>query len=465
MLTPAEVLTNEHTTARETFTDLPVGSATARAVAGVYSVNGVRASLRGPAVHGRAPVWPVRPLTPGRDASGAPLAGLRVLEIGTGVAAPEGGRVLGEWGADVIKIEIRRRPDFQRMVLGSEMNPAFVTVARNKRVFGVDLGHEDGRRLVQQLVGSVDVIVENNATGVIDRLGLGWDVVHALNPRTVLVSTQLYGDRGPWAWRKGFGPGARAVGGLTWLWAHGPDAPRGVMTIHPDHFAGRLVALGALAGLRQRARTGEGCRVDLAQIEAVSFLLGDLLMAESLTPGAAVPTGNTDPDHAPWGVYRCADNPAEGWLAVCVSDDHAWLRLLEVAAGAVPDVPEWRTEAGRVAARAALDTAIDSWLGETDARSIEAALQAAGVAAGVVVHPRLLVDHPAFEGFAEPVDQPGNGTLLLEGAAFTGSRIGRPRVSPAPAFGQDTRAICSELLGLTDAEIDALAAAGVLELS
>ncbi len=177
-----------------------------------------------------------------------------MLEIGSGVAAPEAGRVLGEWGAEVIKVESRRRPDFQRMVHGRGDEPRVHHRSRSKLGFGADLSTEAGRDLVRDLLPSVDVVVENNATGVIDRLGLGWDVLHAANPALVLVSTQLYGDRGPWAPRKGYGPSARAVGGLTWLWAHGADAPRGVMTIHPDHLAGRMVALAA-AGRPAAARS------------------------------------------------------------------------------------------------------------------------------------------------------------------------------------------------------------------
>ena len=106
-----------------------------------------------------------------------------MLEIGNGVAAPEAGRVLAEWGAEVIKVESRSRPDFQRMVMGGEMNPAFSTVARGKLAFGADLSTEAGRDLVRRLLPSVDIVVENNATGVIDRLGFGWDVLHAANPR------------------------------------------------------------------------------------------------------------------------------------------------------------------------------------------------------------------------------------------------------------------------------------------
>lgn len=470
VLTPEEVLANEHTEARGTFTPVEVGDGgTGAMFAGFFGVDGERASVTGPARRrDEPPEWGPRPGgTPGPRSMGLPLEGIRVLEVGTGVAAPEAGRVLAEWGAEVIKVESRRRPDFQRRVLGGDMNPAFSTPNREKLGFAADLSTPEGRALVLRLLPSIDVLVENNATGVIDRLGLGWDVVRRENRRIVMVGSQLYGDRGPWAGRKGYGPSARAVGGLTWLWAHGPDAPRGVQTIHPDHLAGRLCALGALAGLRARDRTGRGCRIDVAQFEAVIALLGDVLLGESLEPGSAVPSGNRSPDHAPWDLHRCRDDDegAEAWLAVCVTDDGAWARLVELAGGAVPDEPAWRTEPGRLADRDRVEEAVAAWLAREDAAEMEARLQAVGVAAGQALHPRLQSTHPHYvaRGYPVPVDQPGSGPLLLEGPAFVGTLMGRPRCGPAPLPGEHTARVCRELLGLDDEEIARLVEAGAID--
>ena len=348
-----------------------------------------------------------------------------------------------------MKVESRRHPDFQRIVLGSDMNPAFATPNRHKLGFGADLSTEAGRDLVRRLVPHVDVILENNATGVIDRLGLGWEVVSALNPGIVMVGTQLYGDRGPWAGRKGYGPSARAVGGLTWLWAHGPDAPRGVMTIHPDHLAGRLVAMGALAGLLARERTGRGCHVDVAQFEAVAALLGDILLAESVTPGAARPVGNTSSRHAPWGLFRCRDDEgSESWLALTVRGDDDWSALLRVADGAVPDRSGWRTQAGRLGDVAGVEAAVSSWLAELDAEAVEAALQAAGVAR------RPGAARPAA-GLPSALPGPrlsraGGATrlgIVVEGPAFTATRMGVPRCGPAPLPGEHTAQVCRTCSG------------------
>jgi crotonobetainyl-CoA:carnitine CoA-transferase CaiB-like acyl-CoA transferase len=474
VLTPAEVLSNEHVTARGSFAEVNIGASgqSGRVTTSVFGVDGHRAgAVRPPRTVSAVPQWQSRPAprTPA-PAAALPLTGIRVLEVGSGVAAPEAGRVLSEWGADVIKLESRRRPDFQRHVMGGDMNPAFSTPNRNKRVLAADLSTDAGRELVHRLLPQIDVLIENNATGVVDRLGLGWDTASAINPRLVMVNTQLYGDRGPWASKKGYGPSARAIAGLTWLWAHGPDAPRGVMTIHPDHLAGRLAAIGALAALDSRDRTGRGRRIDIAQFEAVMTLLGDVLAAESLHPGAAQPVGNRSSEGAPWNLFRCADQigdggePAERWLAVCVPDDHAWTALLSVAPEGF-DRPEWRSCDGRLAAADAVDAAVAAWLRDTNAADAEALLQKAGVPAGQALAPGDQVEHVHYvaHGYPVPVEQPGSGPLLLEGPAFQAARMGTPRCEPAPLPGQHTAEICRELLGLDDADIDRLVAAAAID--
>jgi crotonobetainyl-CoA:carnitine CoA-transferase CaiB-like acyl-CoA transferase len=471
VLTPSEVLTNEHSVGRGTFATVALGEGQPQiaVAAGIFSVDGVRAGAVTPPVRVSAtPAWAVRPGVTGPLAARTdrPLAGIRVLEIGSGVAAPEAGRFLSEWGADVIKIESLRRPDFQRRVMGGDMNPAFSTPNRNKRVLAADLGTAAGQELVHRMLPRVDVILENNATGVIDRLGLGWDAVSRINPRIVMVSTQLYGDRGPWASKKGYGPSARAIGGLTWLWAHGPDAPRGVMTIHPDHLAGRLVALGALAGLHARERTGRGTRIDLAQFETVIALLGDLFAAESLQSGAAQPVGNRSPEAAPWNVYRCEDDGdgVERWLAVCVPDEETWPAFLSVAPADF-DRPEWKSQAGRLDDVEALDAAMSAWLRTCDPVAMEQRLQAAGVPAGQLLSMKGHSEHVHFvgRGYPVPMEQPGCGPLQMEGPAFITSSMGVPRCDPAPLLGQHTAEICRELLDLDDAGIAELIAAGAID--
>jgi crotonobetainyl-CoA:carnitine CoA-transferase CaiB-like acyl-CoA transferase len=239
------------------------------------------------------------------------------------------------------------------------------------------------------------------------------------------------------------------------------------MTIAPDHFAGRLGALGAVAGLLTRERSGVGCRVDTAQFEAVAGLLGDLLLAESLSPGAARPVGNRSADHAPWNLYRGADDHtgAEAWIAVCVTDDEMWQGLRAVAGAALVDDDKWATASGRLADADRVDAAVAAWIRTQDAASLEQQLQARGVAAAQALHPRLQASHPHFvaRAYPMPLDQPGSGPILFEGAAFVGTRAGSPRLFAAPLPGQDSAEICRELLGLDDDAVAALVASGALD--
>jgi crotonobetainyl-CoA:carnitine CoA-transferase CaiB-like acyl-CoA transferase len=239
------------------------------------------------------------------------------------------------------------------------------------------------------------------------------------------------------------------------------------MSIHPDHLGGRLVAIAALAGLESRDRDGVGHRIDIAQFEAVCGLLAEMLAAESLVPGSAVPHGNIHPDHAPWGLYRCADDDdgSESWLAVCVRSDDDWQAVLTIAGEAFDAQASWDTVAGRLVDRSEVDAAVSAWLATRSAAEVETDLQGVGVPAGRALHPAILVDHPLYvgRGFCVEVDQPGYGALLLEGPAFASAGMGPARVGPAPEPAQHTEQIARDLLGLDPEEIRSLQGIGVLD--
>jgi crotonobetainyl-CoA:carnitine CoA-transferase CaiB-like acyl-CoA transferase len=452
---PGEVIANEHSRSRGTFVRAEVlPGVEADVASGFFELDGARLGFRTRASRvgeHPAPRWGGRRQRSGLAArergagrAGLPLSGLRVLDFGIGAVGVEAGRLLAEYGADVIKVESRTYPDFIRVVQGSDMNPQFASSNRSKRAIGVNLKTDEGVALVRRLAEHADVVIENSATGVMERMGLGYDDLRAVNPRIVMVSSQLMGARGAWAHWSGYGPNTRPFAGLTWLWNHAEDegAPTGVSTIHPDHLVGRLVALLAVAALIRRAGTGEGAHGEVAQFEGVVGMLGDLLLQESLAPGSVRVAGNdTNPGSPAWGPFPCAGD--DEWCVINVRDEDEWARLVGVAGG--DDVEAWtRTlPPGEVMER----------------------LQAAGVPAGLVVHPRHQVDDPHYRarGFLRHVDQPPIGPLLLEGPAFRGSRLAEPVVAPAPASGQHTREVCCELLGMGDDEITRLVEAGVLE--
>ena len=475
MLSPADILDNEHFTARGTFRRTEVAPGLrAPVMAGLWEVDGERVGyrFRSPALGEHEPGFTgARFMGSGErqpetaDAGDLPLRGLRVADFGHGGVGVECGRMLAEYGADVVKVESHAYPDFIRIFLGSEMTPSFASSSRTKRCLGLDLKSERADEVLEHLVGWADVIVENNSTGTMADLGLGWEALHAMNPRLVMVSSQLMGSRGPLSDWTGYGPTIQTVGGLSWLWAFDDgDGPPGSNAIHPDHLAGRICALGALAAIIARERGCPGAHIEVAQVEALLGTLGDLFLGESLTPGSARPEGNDSPTGAPWGVFECAGE--ETWCVLCVRNDEDWVNLRRVMGSpAWSEQDDLRTAAGRVLARDQVNAGVASWTATRSPREVQDLCQAAGVPAGRLMHPVDQLEDPHLEqrGFLVGMDQPGLGRVVLEGACITGSGMPNPVIGPAPFIGQHTRHFCIQDLGMEAARVEELIATGALE--
>ena len=473
-LTPADILTNEHFESRRTFVDLEVApGVTAPLASGYFEIDGERAgpATAPPAVGEHtdavfASLGDARPAPTGDVAAGLPLAGLRVMDFGHGAVGVEVGRRFAEYGAEVMKIESRTYTDFMRLQLGGETNPSFASSSRSKLGFGVNAKTDGGRALIHRLAAVSDLVVENNSTGTMDKLGIGFDALQAVNPGLVMVSSQLMGSHGAWSWWRGYGPSTQPPGGLVHLWNYADrDEPAGSMSIYPDHVAGCLGAVASLAALVGRAReVNAGVHVEVAQVETVTGMLGDLIAAEGVEPGSVVPMGNRSEVGAPWGLYRCAGE--EEWLAITCRDDADWQGLV-----AAMGSPTWATDAayagveGRRTGADEIDARIGEWTAAQSKDAVARACQAQGVpAAPMLTGVEMTTDAQyVARGFAVQIDQPGVGPLVLDGAAFRGARMAGPDIRRAPDLGEHTRQIAREQLGLDDDEIDRLLAAGVLE--
>jgi crotonobetainyl-CoA:carnitine CoA-transferase CaiB-like acyl-CoA transferase len=261
----------------------------------------------------------------------------------------------------------------------------------------------------------------------------------------------------------GYGPNTHSSSGLQHLWNYPEDEerPAGSTAVHPDHLIGRLGALAAVAGLIHRERAGTGTHYDFAQFETPINLMADLFAQEGLTPGSVHPLGNAS---APWSCLPCAGE--DEWCVINVRSDGEWQRLRK----AIGD-PAWAadpaldTAEGRMARREAIDAGLGAWTRTREPRAVMEALQAVGVPAGIVAHPGHQMSDPQLlhRGFLRLVVQPEYESLLLEGPPFLGSDLPEPIVGPAPRLGEHTREVAREVLGLSDAEIQALVDAGVLE--
>ena len=474
MLAPADVLASGHFASRGTFVDAEVAPGVSGPVmAGLFEIDGRRVGYRTPApaigdddgAFGGLGTGEATNAPPPAD---LPLAGLRVVDFGHGGVGVECGRLLAEYGADVVKVESRSYPDFIRVFLGSEMTAAFASSSRSKRSIGLDLKHPDGRMVARRLVAAADVVIENNSTGTMDALGVGYDDLQAVNPDLLMVSSQLMGDHGTFAEWTGYGPTIQTAGGLSWLWAFDDGRPPpGSNAIHPDHLAGRVCAITVLAGLYGRARGAPGRRASVAQVEALIGTLGDLFLAEALNPGSVRPEGNDSARGAPWGVFPCVpDGDQEEWCVVTVRHDTDWIAL-RAAMGepAWAADPVYADHAGRLTHRDALNAQVAAWTATLGPLEVEAACQAHGVPAGhMATTVRQLADpHLNGRGFIVPVDQPGLGPIVLEGPCIHSAAMADPVITAAPGLGQHTHDVCAEWLGWDAARVDGLIAAGALE--
>ena len=350
-----------------------------------------------------------------------------------------------------MKIESRTYTDFMRLQLGGETNPSFASSSRSKLGFGVNAKTDEGRAMLHALAAKSDLVIENNSTGTMDKLGIGFDALQAVNPGLVMVSSQLMGSHGAWSWWRGYGPSTQPPGGLVHLWNYADrDEPAGSMSIYPDHVAGCLGAVASLAALLGRARdVNRGVHLEVAQVETVVGMLGDLIAAEGVEAGSVVPMGNRSEAGAPWGLYRCAGE--EEWLAITCRDDTDWQGLV-----AAMGSPAWAADAalagvdGRRARADEIDDHIREWTATRSKDAAAAACQAHGVPAAPMLTGAEQTMDAQFvaRAFAVEIDQPGVGPLVLDGAAFRGALMEGPDIRPAPDLGEHTRQIARELLGL-----------------
>ncbi|MEE2768514.1 MAG: CoA transferase [Actinomycetota bacterium] len=472
MLKPSDILDNPHYRSRETFLTREVADGvTGPVMAGFAEVDARRVGYRhsAPKLGEHEASFSeerfAKPEQP-EDPAELPLTGLRVVDFGHGGVGVECGRMLAEYGADVIKVESWDYPDFIRIVLGGVMTASFASSSRTKRGFGANLKDPEGRAVVLDLVSGADIVIENNSTGTMDALGVGYEHLSGIRPGLIMLSSQLMGSRGKFSGWTGYGPTLQTVGGLSWLWAFDDgEPPPGSPAIHPDHLAGRVCAVFALAGLLHRNRGGGGNHTEIAQVEALLATLGDLLLLEGLQPGAVRPEGNDSARGAPWGVFQCVGD--EEWCVVCVRNDSDWARLVE-AMGRPDgsDSPDLVTSAARIAKRERVNALVSDWAAGLSAFEVEEICQSHGVPAGRVLAAVEQMEDPHLleRGFLARVEQPGVGEIVLEGPCITGSKMGPPVITPAPLLGEHTRQICLEELGMDPMRFEELVANGSIEV-
>jgi len=391
-----------------------------------------------------------------------PLKGLKVVEMGQLIAGPFCGQLLGDLGAEVIKVEPPGKGDPMREWGRGDTPLWWEVIARNKLSVSADLRNPEGQDLVRGLIRKADVLIENFRPGALERWNLDPTALLAANPRLVVLRVSGYGQTGPYAQRTGFGGIGEAMGG--WRYVVGePDRPPSRMGISiGDTLAATYGCVGVLAALRHRDQTGQGQIVDSAIYESVLQVMESLVPDYSVMGYVRERSGSILPGLAPSNVYRCKD----GDYLIGANQDAIFGRLCEAMGqpGLAKD-ERYATHTARGLHQAELDQIIDAWTRTKTVEEVEGLCIAHAIPAGKVYRaPEMLADaHFAAREAIVEVPHPTFGAVKMQNAfpklSATPSGVRRP----APReVGQDNAAVYGRELGLSAAELDALKDAGVI---
>ena len=388
-----------------------------------------------------------------------PLRGVRVVEMGQLLAGPFCGQLLADFGAEVIKIEPPGIGDPMRE-WGQEKAHGkslwFPVVGRNKKSVTLDLRTPQGQEIARNIIAGSDILVENFRPGTLERWGLGYDALSALNPGLIMVRVTGYGQTGPYAHRAGFGAVGEAMGGLRYV-VGSPETPPSRMGISiGDSLAALYAALGALMALHARTGSGRGQVVDSAIYEAVLAMMESLVTEYQQAGYIRERTGAILPHIAPSNVYPTRDGQM---LLIAANQDTVFGRLCTaMGEPALAHDPRYATHTARGERQAELDERIAAWTATQDVASLEKLMEDNGVPAGRIFRaPDMLADpHMQARQAIVTIHHPDLGELSMQNVAPRLSATPGSVRTPSPALGQHTDEVLTSLLGLDAARIAAL---------
>ncbi len=398
-----------------------------------------------------------------------PLEGVRVLDFGQFIAVPFCTQWLGWLGAEVIVVESRKRmvsrtappfaPGKQGDVNGSGYHNLLYSA---KKSCTLDMTTTGGRDLARRLTAVCDVVVDNFSTGVMEKLGLGWDTLSAQNPRLIMLSCGAFGRSGPMRKAMGFHSAVNLFSGVAEVTGYVDGHGRIMGGVLPDPMGGAYGAFAIQAALLHRARTGEGQFIDLAMFEPMLALIPEAVLDYTMNGVEPRRTGNRDKVKVPHGIYRCA--APDTWVAVSVDGDADWRAFCRaIGHGEWLDDPRFATSAARLSNVGALDAAVEGWTRGISQHEAVERLQAAGIAAGPVLRSDQLLDDAQLNarGMFVASDHPVSGAFRQLGLPWRMDSVG-VAYRRAALLGEHTREVLTDLLGLDDAEYARLDAEGVL---
>ena len=391
--------------------------------------------------------------------SGGPLADLRVIEMGSLLAGPFCGQLLGDLGAEVIKVEAPGAGDPMRQWGQEKVHGKSLwwpVIARNKKSVTVNLRVAEGQKLIRALARRADFVLENFRPGTMEKWKLGYEELSKVNKGLIMIRVSGYGQTGPYSSRAGFGSIGEAMGGLRYVCGDPDSAPSRVGISIGDSLAATFATIGALAALHHRERTGEGQVVDSAIYESVLAMMESLITEYDQTGYIRERTGPILPNVAPSNVYPTADGKM---LLIAANQDTVFARL--AAAMGQPELAadeRYSTHAVRGQRQKELDELVSQWSQQHSAAELQKMLDVAGVPAGGIYRaPEMLEDaHFAARQAIARVMHPEFGKLAMQNVSPKLSLTPGSVHSAAPTLGQHNDQIFGELLGMDEASIAAL---------
>jgi crotonobetainyl-CoA:carnitine CoA-transferase CaiB-like acyl-CoA transferase len=394
-----------------------------------------------------------------------PLQGIRIIEIGQLIAAPFAARLMAEFGADVIKIEppVDGDPIRKWRKLHKGTSLWWYLQSRNKKSISVNLKSAEGVDIVKRLVEGADVLIENLKPGALEKLSLGWDVLHALNPKLTLVRISGYGQTGPYKDRPGFGAIGEAMGGIRYTTGEADGVPARVGVSLGDSLASLHAVMGALMSvLRVKTGQGNGQVVDVSLVESVFNLMESLVPEYDLLGYVRERSGGALPGIAPSNTYPTRDG---AYVVIAGNSNPIYKRLMNVIGRAdLADDPQFAQNDGRAAQSALIDAAIAGWTSAHSIEAVLAALEAAEVPAGRIYSVKDIVEDPHYQARGMIVDStlPDGVRVKMPGIVPTLSETPGAVQWQGPELGQHTAEVLAGL-GMGEADIARLRAQGVVQ--
>ncbi len=399
-----------------------------------------------------------------------PFDGVKVADFAWVGVGPISAKYLADHGADVVRVESENRPDVLRGGVpmkdgefGWNRSQFFGDFNTSKRSLTLNMKSEESILLAKKLISNSDVFIESFAPGAVGRMGLGYEEVRKLNPGLIMISTCLMGQTGPAASLAGYGYHAAAIAGFYEItgWPDlGPSAP---WVAYTDTVAPRFVSILLAAALDRRRRTGEGCFIDVAQIETALHFLGPEILDLQANGHSVARNGNRSRFYAPQGVYPC--NETEAWCAIAIEQDSQWLSLCELMHRSdLANENMLATHQGRLDQHDRIDEAIEQWTRQYTPIEAVAKLLAVGVPAGVVQRSKDLLEDPQYKhrDFYRYFDHPEMGHIPYAGHQYTISGYHNGPRSAAPCIGEHSFEVLESVLGLTSEEIAEAYASGAI---